>query len=278
MIKQLNFISPTGAPMALIGNQMFNLISIDGFTSVDSDLSSVIVPFVDGDTVTNVQARAREITLYLRLKQDVGIELAKQYVLGFVKLKKPCKLSMVRNDQPLEIEGIVTYIDLPRFEQGCTMQVSMHCAQPYWTDVDYIINEIRDVIAMHHFPLVFPTAIPFGVYDDDDTQTCTNDGDVSTGMLMRLIALDAVTNPKVVNADTGEYIGINDTLTANDEVIINTNKGQKSITKNGVNIINKIMTGSTFLQLESGVNAFNLQAASGASNIYLQLEYKRRFI
>ena len=185
---------------------------------------------------------------------------------------------MVRNDQPLEIEGIVTYINLPRFEQGCTMQVSMHCAQPYWTDVDYIINEIRDVIAMHHFPLVFPTAIPFGVYDDDDTQTCTNDGDVSTGMLMRLIALDTVTNPKVVNADTGEFIGINDTLTANDEVIINTNKGQKSITKNGVNIINKIMTGSTFLQLESGVNAFNLQATSGASNIYLQMEYKRRFV
>ena len=278
MIRDLNFISPTGAPMALIGNAMFTLTSIDGFTSADSDVSSVIVPFVDGDTVTNVQARAREITLYLRLKQDAGIEQAKQYVLGYVKLKKPCKLSMVRNGQPLEISGTVTYIDLPRFEQGCTMQISLHCEMPYWTDVDYIINEIRDVIQLHHFPLAFPAAIPFGVYDDDDTQTCTNDGDVSTGMLMRLIALDAVTNPKVVNADTGEFIGINDTLTANDEVIINTNKGQKSITKNGVNIINKIMTGSTFLQLESGVNAFNLQAASGASNIYLQLEYKRRFI
>ena len=278
MIRDLNFISPNGAPMALIGNQMFTLTSIDGFTSADSDVSSVIVPFVDGDTVTNVQARAREITLYLRLKQDVGIELAKQYVLSYVKLKKPCKLSMVRNGQPLEISGTVTYIDLPRFEQGCTMQISLHCEMPYWTDVDYIINEIRDVIQLHHFPLAFPAAIPFGVYDDDNTQTCTNNGDVTTGMLMRLIALDTVVNPKVVNADTGEYIGINDTLTANDEVIINTNKGQKSITKNGVNIINKIMTGSTFLQLESGVNAFNLQAASGASNIYLQLEYKRRFI
>ena len=278
MIKNLNFISPNGAAMALIGNAMFTLTSIDGFTSADSDVASVIVPIVDGDTVTNVQARAREITLYLRLKQDAGIELAKQYVLGFVKLKKPCKLSMVRGGQPLEISGTVTYIDLPRFEQGCTMQISLHCEMPYWTDVDYIINEIRDVIQLHHFPLAFPAAIPFGVYDDDNTQTCTNDGDVSTGMLMRLIALDTVVNPKVVNADTGEYIGINDTLSANDEVIINTNKGQKSIKKNGVNIINKIMTGSTFLQLESGENAFNLQATSGASNVYLRLEYKRRFV
>ena len=84
MIKQLNFISPTGAPIkAWIGNKMFTLVSIDGFTSVDSDLSQRDSTLVDGDTGDKCAGSgSREITLYLQglKKQDVGIELTRNPV------------------------------------------------------------------------------------------------------------------------------------------------------------------------------------------------------
>ena len=41
---------------------------------------------------------------------------------------------------------------------------------------------------------------------------------------------------------------------ANDELIINTNKGQKSIVLNGESIMNKVVAGSTWLQLAVGSN------------------------
>ena len=59
------------------------------------------------------------------------------------------------------------------------------------------------------------------------TQELENKGDVETGMIITIIALGAVTNPKIYNTLTGEYIGINDTLAGNDQVTITTVKGQK---------------------------------------------------
>jgi hypothetical protein len=277
MIKDLQFIAPHGTSMPLIPNDYFILTDIDGFTTADSELATVTIPFVDGDVLNNIQARAREVTLYLRLKQDMGIETAKQYVLQFVKLKRPCKLYMERDGKPLELAGVVSYINLARFEQGCTMQISIHCSQPYWTDVDYIVAEVKNIIGLHHFPLAFPQALPFGYYDDDTTQSVNNRGDVACGMRIHIIALDEAVNPKISNAE-GEYIGINDTLGADDEIVISTFKGAKTITKNGTNILNKIMAGSTFLQLETGINEFHISADSGLDSVYFRLVYKGLYI
>lgn len=278
MITNLSFVSPYGEKMPLFGNQYFTLTDIDRFTGVESTLASVVIPFMDGDIITNVQAQPREVTLTLRTSQAEGTENCKSYILRYVRIKQACKLYMMRDGKELELEGVVTAIDLQRFTEGCTMMITMHCSQPYWADVDWVVSEIKSVIPLHHFPIAFYTALPFGVYDDDTTQECINEGDISTGMRIHIIALDTVTNPKIIDANTAEYIGVNDSLVAGDEIIINTFKGQKSITKNGVNILNKIMSGSTFLQLSTGVNEYTIQATAGVDSVYFRLEYKGLYI
>lgn len=284
MITQFDFISAKGAAMPLLSNPYFTIVDIEGFTSVTSDLASVTVPFVDGDTVTNIQAQPRTVVIYLRLKQSAGIEAAKRYVLQYVKPKLNGTLQMTRDGKETQLVGLVEAIELPRFEQGCTMQVTLHCSQPYWEDVDFVVQEISQVIDLHYFPedqggLAFPTdGVPFGVYDDDLTRSMTNEGDVDTGVLITIIALGAVTNPKIYNTLTGEYIGITDTLAGNDEVVINTIVGQKTVTKNGVNIIDKIMSGSKFLQLGVGYNEFTIEADSGIDSVYFTLTYKQKYV
>lgn len=284
MIKSFNFVSAKGAEMPLLGNPYFNLTAIDGFTTLQSNLASVTVPFVDGDTITNIQAQPRSVVLYLRLKETAKIETAKRYILQYVKPKLQGSLQLQQDGRNIELVGVVEAIELPRFEQGCTMAVTMHCSQPYWQDVDFVVAEISQIIDLHYFPLpegglAFPTdGLPFGAYDDDLTQELENEGDVETGLLITIIALGDVTNPRIYNTQTGEYIGVTDTLEGNDAVIISTIKGQKTITKNGVNIIDKITAGSTFLQLDTGTNEFTIQADSGIDNVYFTLTFKQLYV
>ena len=80
MVTSFDFVSAKGAVMPLLGNPYFNLTGIDGFTTVQSNLASVTVPFVDGDTLTNIQAQPRSVVLYLRLREAAKIETAKRYI------------------------------------------------------------------------------------------------------------------------------------------------------------------------------------------------------
>lgn len=265
--------------MPLLNNDYFNLIEISGFTLAQSDIASVTVPFVDGDTVTNVQTTARTVTLYLKLKQAAGIEAAKRYIFQFVKLKKEGTIQLEQDGRKIELVGIVESIDLPRFQAGCTMAVTLHCSQPYWRDIDYVVKQLSIYINLHHFEIAFPSAgVPFGAYDIDQTQNFNNSGDVDTGVVITIIALNTVVNPKIRSTLTGEFIGVNDTLTTNQSVTISTIKGRKAITKDGTNIIDKIMSGSTFLQLVTGQNEFSIEADSGVESVYFTIQYKRLYV
>ena len=284
MVKTFEFISLKGDRMPLLNNQYFNLTGVDGFTTVMCSLASVVVPFVDGDTITNVQAQPRTVVLYLKLRQSAGIEAAKRYILKFVKPKLEGTLHLEHAGRNIELKGTVEAIDLPRFEQGCLMAITMHCSMPYWQDVDYAVAEIAEIIDLHYFPIPLgglafpPDGLPFGVYDEDLTQTVDNKGDVEAGMIIKIIAAGEVINPKIISTATGEFIGVNDTMQSDDEITIVTLKGQKSIYKNGENIIDRIAEGSTFLQIETGENEFTIGAESGIENMYFTLSFKQRYI
>lgn len=278
MIKTFEYIAPNGAKMSLLHNDYFSVIDITGLTSINNDVAAVVVPQMDGDVINNVQAQPRDVTIYLRLKQSAGIQRAQRYVMQYVKPKLTGTLHMVRDDLDIKLEGIVTAIDLPRFTQGCTMAITLYCSMPYWVDVNTVQAELSTIINLHHFPISFPAeGVPFGEYDNDLSQHLNNTGDVATGMIITLIATGDVVNPKLTATD-GQFIGITDTLQENDEVIINTVKGEKSITKNGTDILNKITEGSHFLQLQTGDNKFTISADEGVNNMYFMLEYRRLYI
>ena len=85
-------------------------------------------------------------------------------------------------------------------------------------------------------------------------------------------------HPAIYKPD-GSFIGVNDNMALGDEIIINTNRGEKGITKNGANILSKIMPGSTFIQLETGDNELTINSdGETEGNVYFTLSFKRRFV
>lgn len=164
------------------------------------------------------------------------------------------------------------------------MQITLHCSAPYWQDVENVLLEISRIIDLHYFPqdqggLAFPVGgVVMGEYDLNMSRTYTNDGDAECGMVITIIAVASVKNPTIYKPD-GTFIGVNDTLVAGDEIVINTNRGEKGITKNGTNILSKIKPGSTFLQLETGDNVLTIGSDDEtAGNMYFTLTFKRRFV
>jgi hypothetical protein len=108
-------------------------------------------------------------------------------------------------------------------------------------------------------------------------------------MLLSLVALGMVTKPRI-SCSSGEqngwYMQLNLTLQSNDEVKINTVKGNKYITINGSDSYNgkPILSylefkGLDWLQLETGANTFNVSTSGGAtnSNVYFNINYKARY-
>ena len=90
------------------------------------------------------------------------------------------------------------------------------------------------------------------------------------------------TNPRIVNADTLEYIRLNTTLAATDTFVVNTAFGNKTVTltqggivKNGIAFLD---IGSTFFQLTPGANTVYFEDDAVASTATATMTWTERYV
>lgn len=287
MTGEFTIISPLGTELELCDNKYFTLDDVDCQTEISNSISSSKISGTDGAKVNNVVTDVRQIVITLTISENIDVEEAKRYILSFVKSKQNHTIKWQRNNRTLEIVGLCEKIAMPRWQQGVAMQITFSCEQPYWEDAANLINEISAIKDMHYFTRAkgkmlyfkYGSPRPLGAYDTIRTRTFNNTGDSDIGMIIEIIALAEVQNP-VIYASTEEFIGVDDVkMQAGDVIRINTNKGEKDITLNGVSIIDKISIGSTFLQLKIGNNTFTIGSDDGdLTSVYFNLIYKQRYV
>lgn len=304
MLK-LDYVSARGDILPLTENPYFHLTHVDGQTTAGTSIASAVVGGIDGDTVNNVQATPRTIILDLEIKSGVDVEEAKRAILNIVKLKQHGGLIWTQNEKTVSISGIVEAVEMPRWTDKAVMQITLHCEQPFWEDVDDIIAQINEAINLHYFTispadmLYFPEdGIPLGEYDTIRTKSFRNDGDVAVGLEITIVAHATVTNPIIYDqngnffglgyeyetADEGNGIGtawVSNPfiMQAGDNVVITTHKGNKTVKHNGAVIYDKIKPRSTWLQLEAGDNLFSINSDDDSiTNMSFSLVYRQRYI
>lgn len=224
-----------------------------------------------------------------------------EFFTNIVKSKQYVTLQETEKGNTISIKGIATIPPYTRMMSNCEIVLEIYCGQPYWEDLESVITAISMNIDLLYFPMETGQYFtqygrPFGALNLDATKSFVNDGDTSVGMVIDIVVLSNVSNV-AIGCSTGEqngwYMVINAPLQANDEVKINTIKGQKSITINGnsyyvVGGITKqvisllTFNGNDWLQLETGNNTFIVgewenNAIVPNSNIYFSLTYKRRY-
>lgn len=283
------YVSARGDVLSLNDEKNFKLVNINAQTQAVASIASSILGGSDGDTVNNVQAQPRTLIFDLRIINEV--ERTKRKILDIIKLKKKGKIVWEQDSKKIEIEGIVEAIDMPRWNNAVIMQITMHCSQPFWQDIDFVVSEISSAIGLHYFTtdgnmLAFPSGgIALGEYDATRTREFHNTGDVAVGMEIEIIAFDTVTNPIIYN-EAGDFFGCGHgtgnkqvVMQAGDVIKITTGKDEKAVTLNGTSLLSKIKPHSTWLQLEAGDNQFSISSDDARiDNMTFNLSYKRRYI
>lgn len=284
------FVSARGDSLSLSANKDFCLTHIDGQTFASASVSTNVIGGVDGDTVSNMQAEARPLIFDLRFKSGVDVEDAKRRILRVIKLKQNGTIVWEQNGRTVEISGKVEKIDMPRWARGIVMQVEMHCEQPFWEDIEEVVERISESTDYHYFTdeptdmLYFTEeGIVIGEYDTTRSKEFYNEGDVSVGLEIDIIALAQVTNPIIYDGN-GNFFGIGTAekqviMQSGDKIVITTHRGKKSVTLNGVSIFDKIKPNSTWLQLATGDNRFAINNDDHVlDNMSFSLKYKRRYV
>lgn len=290
---KLEYISAKGDAFTLTENEWVYLIGVDGQTQGNANISSVVISNIDGDTVNNMRANPRTVILTLKVKSGVNVEEAKRAVTKVFKIKQNGSLLWTQNGRTITIDGYIESIEMPRWEQSVAMQITLHCGQPFWEDVDYIVRELTGAINLHYFTnvvgdmLYFPEeGIPFGEYDFLRTKHFRNNGDVEVGLKIEIVAFSTVTNP-VIYDGLGNFFGIGHgtagkkfVMSVGDVITISTEKGNKTVFLNGeISLLDKIKPNSTWLQLAVGDNSFTVSDDDdNAENMSFNLSYKQRYI
>ncbi len=289
-MARFDFVSQRGDILPLSANADFYLTHIDGQTTASASISSSVIGGVDGDTVNNMQADFRPLIFDLRIRSGVDVEEAKRKILRVIKLKQNGTVRWEQNNRTVEITGKVERIEMPRWANGIVMQVEMHCEQPFWEDIEAVVEQISEAISLHYFTdmptdmLYFPEeGIVIGEYDTTRAKGFYNEGDVSVGLEIDIIAVSTVTNPIIYDADNNFFgVGYDAkpvVMNSGDKIVITTHRGKKSVTLNGVSIFDKIRPNSTWLQLATGDNRFAINSDDDSlNNMAFSLIYKQRYI
>lgn len=292
---QLLLTNKNGDTLDLLNSRnMFVLKRADAMHGIDTDISTSESPFIDGAQIESVRALPRSIELGFKIVGNV--ESVINYFTSYVKSKQFVTLEEITDERDITIKGVVTIPPYTRMLQACEINISIYCGQPYWEDAQAIINTLSMYLDLLYFPqegqYFTPTGRPFGAIDTDVTKTFTNESDTSVGMLIEIVALGEVINPRI-SCNSGDQVGwymqLNITLQDTDIVAINTVRGNKYITINGSStyngqpILNYLtFNGNDWLQLETGANSFNATAEVNgervpAPNVYFNITYKGRY-
>lgn len=248
-------------------NSPFTVTEIQGLNPPSATINTSQIALMDGGKYNSSKMNMRTINVAFAIEYQA----AKNRIEVFKVLKSKQYVKLYYNGQYRQvfIEGYIASIDITYFEKKQIVTCSILCPSPYFKEAQDIVNHLRTIISAFHFPFA-STAEPQLVFSYVSTEigiTVDNGGDVECGMIIELYASGAVSNPKIFNYLTQEYIGLDIDMQAADLITIDTRQGQKTATllRNGVktNIFNNVIQGSTWLQLEANGSTFVYEVGTG---------------
>lgn len=261
---------------------------IEGLNPPAGTISTSTYAGMDGSYLNNAFIEKRNVVISFQMR-GIDIEKRRHLLYRVVKPSRYIKVYYKTARIDVYAEGYVETCEISNFDTLTSGQISIICPDPYWYSTSAVYAYYSQVTGAFHFP--FPESdapFPLGVYSTTDNIIIQNDGD-ETGFTIQIEASSSETVPEIAavtptiyNADTGEYLQIKGDILKGDVMTITTKTGNKTITltRNGVdyNIINQLVSGSTWLSLREGKNTFHVQAVRGVKNLKVTLMHRNAYL
>lgn len=253
----------------LTGNETeWQIMSITGLNPPAAQINISSVVGLDGGKFNSSKLETRNIVITLKLNERT--EENRLYLYSLFPTKEEVRFFYSNESRDVFIVARVETVECAYFDQREIMQISLICPQPYFRAIDETINDISKVTDLFTFPFSIEDPVPISSLDTEQVTDIINTGESDTGMIIDITFSAPVETLRIQNVDTGEYLELSYHFWANDEVIVNTNKGEKSVRllREGMdfNLFSSVVRGSTFFSLSSGDNLFSYTADEGETD------------
>lgn len=274
--------------------EVIKINSLEGFFSPPYITHTQSNATEDGTTETGSKIDERTIKVKFTIDNLINPEVIREKIQSFFNPKFDMKLVCTYVYQKRWISGRVIKCEPVDPEASMfdyqQFVLEMLCTNPFWNNMDDFGKNIAANTGMIAFPLSFVTfnenhesrtaSMPVGYKSLSNIVVLNNSGNVPTGFKASFkAARGPVKNIKLVNENnTNEYIEIIKDMVKDDEILINTNVGHKTITLNGKNIFKDKNKLSTLFQLQIGDNKISYDAAENYSNLDVRIYYTPQYL
>ena len=275
----------------------FLIKSITGLGPAKANVNTTEVSTNDGALFNSARLSQRNIVLdmvFINTVYGESIEDLRQKSYKYFPLKKSVELTIETDNRYVKTTGYVESNEPNIFSSQEGTQISIICPDPYFYSAGEDGNNVTNFYSidpMFEFPFsnesLDEPLLVFGEIQIKTEGVITYHGDSEIGVMIYIHAIGPATNINIYNTETREVMRINTEkissltgkgIVASDDIVINTAKGEKSITliRKGVsyNILNCLDKNTDWFTLAKGDNIFAFTADSGVTNLQFRVENK----
>lgn len=275
----------------------FLIKSITGLGPAKANVNTTEVSTNDGSLFNSARLSQRNIVLdivFINTVYGESIEDLRQKSYKYFPLKKSVELTIETDNRYVKTTGYVESNEPNIFSSQEGTQISIICPDPYFYSAGEDGNNVTNFYSidpMFEFPFsnesLDEPLLVFGEIQIKTEGVITYHGDSEIGVMIYIHAIGPATNINIYNTETREVMRINTEkissltgkgIVASDDIVINTAKGEKSITliREGVsyNILNCLDKNTDWFMLAKGDNIFAFTADSGVTNLQFRVENK----
>ena len=261
----------TGNVLKLTGKEpVYQVIDIQGLNPPAAQINTSTIVGLDGAVFNSSKLQTRNLVLTVKINGDV--ERNRLNLYSYFRTKEWCRFYYSNGSLDVSIEGYVDTVECNLFTNAEIAQISIVCPYPYFRSIYEVSQDFSNVLKKFVFPFSINIDEPVVISEIDDSGIVKifNSSEAETGFVMYVNFLDSASSLEIINTFTGDDFKVTYSFLENDSMIIDTNKGRKSINliRSGAvtNLFSALQTGSIFLQLLPGINTFNYKVSGSVEN------------
>lgn len=268
----------------------FIIKKIEGLGPVKATVNTSEVSTTDGAIYNSARLNQRNIVLTLGFWGNPSVEDVRQKSYKYFPIKKKVTLLIETDNRIAETDGYVESNEPDIFSKEEGAVISVICPNSYFRAAGQVNSTVfYGVEPAFEFPFsnesITDPLLECSTLRVEYEQTVFYNGDAEVGVSIRIHAIGEVQQISIYNVTTRGVMRIDTDklesltgqgITAGDEIIIETTKGEKSILllRGGVyiNILNCLNRNPEWFQLSKGDNIFAYRAEEGMSNLEFRID------
>lgn len=175
--------------------------------------------------------------------------------------------------------------DISRNRVVAKFNFSLYAPYPYWQNKEKAQTMLVGLKGLFSFPwnISDPNPFSFSEATESGYVTVRNDGEAPAYWTVVFAALNEVTNPRIYNMETGQYVKILKTLNAGERITISTEGDELSVTFIGADGVEtdgfpyldvdsepfKLAVGENFIKTDADSNTMGLRASITFNRSYV---------